>query len=181
MRVRPVQLSVVSPNLRQLQERGPIPIEISGISNASWLTKACSHSSISVGGSIISESMKRTATEDDCLKPIFLASLRFAALRITVAPLRLAISMVPSLLQLSTKITSHWEVWLLTEAKQRPIVRDESNVGMTTVMLANRGPISRYWMTSQSMIDEVPKIFGRSVPRMIIRPFPCTLRHAAPG
>src|SRR5207244_7027873 len=91
-----------------------------------YLPNPVSHSSINDGGNIISESTKRTPSDDDFSSPIFLARLRFTPVSISFAPSVIATSEVPSALNRSTTITDlgPW-LWLLTDSRQRANVTPE--------------------------------------------------------
>ena len=84
----------------------PCPIETSGITKASCSSSPAMQSSRTPEDITMSESTKRTAFDEQCSKPIFLAMLRFASAWITLAPLFIPISGVPSKLNRSTTIIS---------------------------------------------------------------------------
>src|SRR2546428_1715701 len=76
--------------------QNPTPTDFSGIIRASYSSNPLSHSSIIVGGRIISASTNKTPLEEAFCSPMFLAPLLLALDWITVAPFVSANSTRPS-------------------------------------------------------------------------------------
>src|SRR5438093_11920683 len=89
-----------------------------------------------LGGSIMSESRKRTAGDEVRPNPMFRAILRFASVLMIRAPYCLAIRTVPSPLNRSTITSSaKGEVWLQTVCKHCDSVLAVLWVGITTEII----------------------------------------------